>query len=114
MYVQNNVAMWYVKICILSLDLALLKEHYHSILHLMPEEYELTVGQLQKYVSEDTICAILSSSSSLEANRMILDCLVDRLSSSADLLDFCDQLENVSPLHEMKILIKQIRSGGFQ
>ena len=77
----------------------------------MPEQYELTVGQLQKHVSDEQICAILSSSSSLDANRMILDCLMDRLSSNVDLLDFCDQLENISPLHEMKVLMNEIRSG---
>ena len=79
----------------------------------MPEEYEGTVGQLQKYISDENIFAILSSSSSLDANRMILECLIDRLNSSVDLLDFCDQLESISPLHEMKVLIKEIKSGKF-
>ena len=92
-------------------DFILLKAHYHTILHLMPDEYELTVGKLQNYISVDQICAILSSSNSTSANKIILDCLIERMSCKEELLDLCHQLENITTSHDMKIVINEIRSG---
>ena len=92
-------------------DFTVLKAHYHTILHLMPDEYELTVGKLQNYISVDQICAILSSSNSNSANKIILDCLIERMSCKEELLDLCHQLENITTSHDMKIVINDIRLG---
>ena len=92
-------------------DFTVLKAHYHTILHLMPDEYELTVGKLQDYISVDQICAILSSSNSTSANKIILDCLIERMSYKEELLDLCHQLENITTSHDMKIVINEIRLG---
>ena len=45
----------------------------------MPDDYELTVGKLQDYISDDQIYAILSSKNSTIANKIILDCLIERM-----------------------------------
>ena len=99
----------YVHICIT--DLTELKAHYHTILHLMPDDYELTVGKLQNYISDDQICAILSSSNSTIANKIILDCLIERIRCREELLDLCAQLENIITSHDLKIVINEIRLG---
>ena len=77
----------------------------------MPDEYELTVGKLQEYISVDQICTILNSSSSTIANKIILDCLIERMSCGEGLLDLCDQLENISTSHDLKTVINEIRFG---
>ena len=77
----------------------------------MPDDYELTVGILQNYISDDQICSILSSSNSTAANKIILDCLIERMSSREHLLDLCDQLENITTSHNMKIVINELRLG---
>ena len=77
----------------------------------MPDDYELTVGKLQSYISDDQICAILSSSNSTLANKIILDCLIERMSCREELLDLCNQLENITTSHDMKIVINEIRFG---
>ena len=77
----------------------------------MPDEYELTVGKLQDYISVDQICAILSSSNSTSANKIILDCLIERMSYKEELLDLCHQLENFTISHDRKIVINEIRLG---
>ena len=77
----------------------------------MPDEYELTVGKLQDYISFDQICAILSSSNSTSANKIILDCLIERMSYRKELFDLCQQLENITTSHDMKIVINEIRLG---
>ena len=92
-------------------DFTVLKAYYHTILHLMPDDYELTVGKLQDYISVDQICAILSSSNSTSANKIILDCLIERMSYKEELLDLCHQLENITTSHDMKIVINEIRLG---
>ena len=92
-------------------DFTVLKAHYHTILHLMPNDYELTVGKLQDCISDDQICAILSSSNSTSANKTILDSLIERMSCREELLDLCHQLENITTSHDMKIVINEIRLG---
>ena len=77
----------------------------------MPENYEQSVGKLQNYINDDQICMILSSSNSTTANKMILDCLIERMSCREELLDLCDQLETISTSHQLNMLISEIRSG---
>ena len=86
----------------------LLKQHYHTILHLMPNNYEHTVGRLQDYISDEQICAILCSTTSVIANKLILDCLINRMSRIEHLRDFCNQLEIACPSQDMKAMLKDI------
>ena len=92
-------------------DFTKLKAHYHTILHLMPDEYELSVGKLVDYISDDQIGTILSSSNASVANKVILDCLIERISCKEELLDLCDQLESIITSHDLKIVISDIRLG---
>ena len=77
----------------------------------MPYDYELTVGKLLNYINDDQICAILSSGNSTIANKLILDCLIERMTCREELLDLCDQLEKITTLHDMKIVMDEIRFG---
>ena len=77
----------------------------------MPDDYELSVGKLLNYISDDQICNILSSSSSIIANKTILDCLIKRMRCREDLLDLCDQLEKIIASHDIEIVISEIRLG---
>ena len=77
----------------------------------MPADYELTVGKLQKFISEDKVCTILTSSNSTTANKIILDCLIEKMKYREELLDLCDQLENICASHEFSMVINDIRFG---
>jgi len=79
----------------------------------MPDDYEQSVGMLQNYISDDQICMILSTGNSTTANKIILDCLIERLSCREDLLDLCDQLETITTSHQLMMVISKIRSGGL-
>ena len=92
-------------------DFTQLKTRYHSILQLMPDNYEQSVGMLLNYISDDQICMILSSSNSTTANKIILDCLIERMSCREELLDLCDQLETITASQQLKMMINEIRSG---
>ena len=103
----------FIHCCYLS-DFAQLMIHYHTILQLMPIGYEQNVGMLQNYISDDQICMILSSRDSTTANKMILDCLIERMSRREDLLSLCDQLQTIgSASHQLMMVISEIRSGEF-
>ena len=79
----------------------------------MPDNYEQSVGKLQNYISDDQICMILSSSNSTTANKIILDCLIERMSRKKELLDLCDQLETISTSHHLMMVISEIKSGRY-
>ena len=93
------------------LDFTELKAHYHTILHLMPDDYEPTVEKLLDFISDEQFCTILNSSNSTIANKIILDCLIERMRCREELFDLCDQLENVTTSHDLKIVINKIRFG---
>ena len=75
----------------------------------MPDDYELTVGKLQNYISFDQICVILSSSNSTIANKLILDYLIERMSCREELFDLCDQLEIITTSQDMKLITNELR-----
>ena len=78
---------------------------------MMPDEYELSVGKLVNYISDDQIGTILNSSNVSVANKLILDCLIERISCKEELLDLCDQLESIITSHDLKVMINEIRLG---
>ena len=79
----------------------------------MPDNYEQSVGKLQNYISDDQICMILSSGNSTTANKIILNCLIERMSRKEELLDLCDQLETISISQQLNMLISTIRSREY-
>ena len=79
----------------------------------MPDEYEVTVGKLQKYITFDHICTILNSSNFTVANKMILDCLIEQMRHRIDMLDLCDALELITTLEELKTITNKIRSSEY-
>ena len=102
-----------VNLCVTTciIDFAKLRAYYHTILDLMPDNYEITTGKLQNYISDDQVCAILGASNSTLANKIILHCLIKRISCPAELLDMCDQLESVITSHNLRIITNDIRIG---
>ena len=79
----------------------------------MPNEYELTIGKVQKYINDDQICAILNSSDYTIANKRILNCLIERMNYRAEILDLCDQLENITTSQDLKIVVNDLRHGTY-
>ena len=97
--------------CYNLLDFVGLKEHYHTILRLMPNYYQPTIAKLQDYISDDLIGNILCSTNPTDANKIILDCLIERVNHKKDIPVLCDQLESIITSHEAKVVINKIRSG---
>ena len=77
----------------------------------MPDDYKLTVEKLKDFISDDQLCVILSSRNSTIANQIILDCLIERMKCKEELLDLCDQMENIIASHDLKIVTNELRFG---
>jgi len=92
------------------LDFAIVKVKYHEIIACFPENYEAMIASLLDRLSDSQICDILSLTAG-QAQK-ILNCLILRLKSKEDLLDFCDSLEKVSEApSSLKDLVVQLRKG---
>lgn len=99
----------YCHLC--ATGLSELRVRYHSILHLMPDDYEPTIEKLLEYINDDQVCDILSSASSITANKKMLDCLIEEVNCEEDLFDLCDQLDNISKSHDIKSVTNELRLG---
>ena len=92
------------------IDFAIVKAKYHEIIACLPENHEAMIASLLNHLSDSQICDILSLTAG-QAQK-ILNCLILRLKSKEDLLDFCDSLEKVPEAPgSLKDLIVQLRKG---
>lgn len=78
----------------------------------MPDQYEVTLGKLQNCLTDDQICAVLSCADSSACNKMMLDCLIERISDESGLPGFCDQLQCIAPVQDIVSVIDEIRNYG--
>jgi len=80
----------------------------------MPDNYEQSAAKLLNYISDDQICMILSSRNPTTANKMILDCLIEKISCRKEILGLCKQLEIISTSQQLNTLISKMRSGMYR
>jgi len=99
------------------LECDLVKSKYKDILQLMPKDYENTLDIVQESLSDDQICAVLSSSDYYCANKIILDNLLERAMKTGNNLNLFDQLEELAKLSDNQEqfvdVIKELRAGKF-
>ena len=64
-------------------------------------------------ITPECIYAILSSETSNAklANKMMLDCMIAKITCKEGLLDLCDQLEKISNAPSMTTIVSQLRTG---
>lgn len=77
-------------------------------------DYENTINLLQNYLTDDQICQILSSPNYNAANKVILDCLIEKFKESVDISELCKKLEMIASLSaskELASIINELRAG---
>lgn len=94
--------------------LQLLISKYQIILQSLPMDYENTLNLLQNYLTDDQICQILSSSNYSTANKIILDCLIEKFKESVNIPELCKKLELIASLSTSKQLssiVNELKEG---
>ncbi|XP_065911500.1 uncharacterized protein [Dysidea avara] len=82
---------------------------YIDILNSMPEDYSQTLHLLQNHISDDQMVTLLDCPDHVTGNRMILDCLVEKLlHCKNDLLSLCHQLSRINS-SALLVLVNEIR-----
>jgi len=85
-----------------------LKSKYKEILQLLPKDYEKTLDAVQDSLTDDQICAILSSTDCHCANKMILDSLTERAVKEGSSFDIFGQLEELAKLSDNEVQLVAI------
>ena len=102
----------HVEFKIISSDFHSLKSLYKEILKCFPKDSLQSLEKLQDTLSDTQICAILNHSDSHAINKMILDCLIDKMKFREDIFDLCDQLDKLTDLTpDLKYLTDELRKG---
>ena len=73
----------------------------------------MTLECLQDYLTDDCICVVLESSNADTANKLMLDCMISKLTCKENLLDFFDQLEEITGEHNLASTINELRQGTY-
>ena len=83
-----------------------------EILKCFPKDSLQSLAKLQDVLSDDQICAILNCSDSHTANKMILDCLINKMNCKEDVFNLCDQLNRLTDISpNLTNLISKLRKG---
>ena len=76
-------------------------------------EHLSTVDCLQDYLTDDCLCMVVSCTDASMANKMILECMVSKLTCKEDLLDFFDRLEKITGTHNLGSVVNELRQGWY-
>ena len=79
-------------------DVELVRPKYDAILQSLPIDYEKTLQAIQDHLTDEQMCSVLSNSNYTSANKVILNCLVENMSSRGNLLLLCEYLQKIVPL----------------
>ena len=77
----------------------------------MPDDYIQTVQLLESHLCSQHISKLFDCSSALDANQTIVMCLVEKATSKADLLDFCEALLSLKNTSRLVSIVESLRKG---
>ena len=73
--------------------------------------YRLTIEHFKDYLSDDQIATILNSSNFHNANRKIMNFLIERITYKEELIELCDQLHQLYTSCFMKLIVNELKTG---
>ena len=84
---------------------------YADIVKNMPDDYLQTVQLLESHLCSQHISKLFECSSVLDANQTIVMCLVEKATSKADVLDFCETLLSLRKTSQLVGIVENLRKG---
>ena len=95
-----------------------MRSKYDAIVQSLPNDYEKTLQAVQDHLTDDQICEVLTSPNYTIANKTILNYLMEKVKSMADIVELCDRLEMfTSLLPKSSVLcsvVSELRKGKRQ
>jgi len=82
-----------------------MQSHSAVILSSLPDDFMSTLDELQDYLNDDCICAVVSGCDAETANKLMLNCLID--SHKEDVIGFCNVLERIPTLSNIMSNLRQ-------
>ena len=76
----------------------MIRSKYDAIVQLFPDDYEKTLQAVQDFLTDDQVCDVLVNPDCVIANNTMLNFLMEKVNSMVDVLEFCNQLEKITPL----------------
>ena len=77
----------------------------------MPDNYMDTVQLLERHLCSHHICEIFECTSAIDANHVILKCLIEKSTCRADILDFCEILFTLRNASQLLHIVENLRTG---
>ena len=88
------------------------KKHYHALWKALPEDYCVSLAKISELTSlqQSEIDLITNQSTSMAANKAILDLMISRKGSCKEMLDFCSLMEGVIT-DRQQVVVERLRNG---
>ena len=101
-----------LRLCLLLVSaMRYLQPRYLDIIKYLPDSAEETIKKLEEVLTDDCIMDILGASDSDAANKILFDYLIKDISTSKDLLDLCNLLEEITESPNLLTIIAEMRAG---
>jgi len=92
-----------------------LRSKYDNIIQSLPNDYEKTLQILEDCLTDDQIGEVLTAPNYTLANKTMLNFIMEKIKSAADVLEFCNQLEMITKLMPGQCsliqIITELRTG---
>jgi len=93
----------------------MIKSKYNAIIQSLPSDYEKTLQAAQDHLTDDQICEVLTSSNPTVANKAILNCLMEKVKCTADVIEFCELLDKIISILPdpgvLAVIVNDLRTG---
>ena len=96
---------------LLFLDLHILQRRYTALLQSFPVTHLSTLECLQNFLTDGCICAVVESTDVSLTNKMMLDCMISKLTCKEDLLDFFDKLKEIKNADALTSIVNELLQG---
>ena len=102
-----------LQISLIYTEFAELRSCYADIITSMPGNYLETVQLLENHLCTQHISDIFECSSALDANQLILKCLLEKATCKSDVLDFCETLLFLKNASQLVSIIENLRKSTY-
>ena len=89
----------------------MIQVHYNKILENLPDDYETTLDIVQDNFTNELIIAVLSCDSVREANKTMLDALIEKVNTNECVLELCEQLKKINGSTDLFDVLMQLKQG---